>query len=375
MKIVFLVSSMHAGGAERVAATLANAWAQRGEDVTLVPTYTGRGTCFYPLSPQVELLWLADRVGGPRALAGVRKLAALRSLLRERRPDVIVSFLANVNVAALLSSRGLGIPIIVCERTNPAASSSAGPLLRLLRRFTYPWADLVTVQAQASLQPFARMVPGMRRLEQVPNPMPGELFDARLAVCVPDAAGRRRLAAMGRLVPAKQFDVLIRAFAGLAERHAGWDLVIWGEGPMRAQLQRQVEQAGLADRVSLPGRSTEPWRELAQSHAFALTSRVEGFPNVLLEAMALGLPCLAVDCPSGPREMTRDGEDGLLVPLDDAAALTAGLDRLLSDAALRARLAAAAALSVRRRYSLEVVLARWDQLIATARGARIEGVV
>ena len=125
MKIVFLVSSMHAGGAERVAATLASAWAQRGEEVTLVPTYTGRGTCLYPLAPQVELLWLADRYGGPRALAGVRKLAALRSLLRERRPDVIVSFLTNVNVVALLSSRGLGIPIIVCERTNPAASDSA----------------------------------------------------------------------------------------------------------------------------------------------------------------------------------------------------------------------------------------------------------
>ncbi|UHL64135.1 glycosyltransferase family 4 protein [Paralcaligenes sp. KSB-10] len=375
MRIVFLVSSMHAGGAERVAATLANAWSARGESVVLVPTYTGKGSCFYPISPEVELLWLADRIGAAAnpALAGLKKLRALRRLVREKKPDLIVSFLTNVNVMALLATRGLGVPVIVCERTNPAFSSNVGAVLRLLRKWTYPWASLVTVQAEASAEPFKHMVPGIRRLAVIPNPLPPELFDTRLAACVPDARGRYRLMAMGRLVPAKQFGALIQAFSTLAARHANWDLSIWGDGPLRGALTQQIEAAGMSSRIALPGRTETPWQELAQAHAFALTSRVEGFPNVLLEAMALGLPCLAVDCPSGPREMTRNGEDGMLVPLGDQAALTRGLDRLLGDSVLRRSLADRAAVSVRKRYSLSSVLMAWDDLMAQAETSHMKG--
>ena len=156
----------------------------------------------------------------------------------------VISFLTNVNVMALLATRGLGVPVIVCERTNPAFSSNVGIVLRLLRKWTYPWASLVTVQAEASAEPFKRMVPGIRRLAVIPNPLPPELFDTRLAACVPDARGRCRLMAMGRLVPAKQFGALIQAFSTLAARHANWDLSIWGDGPLRGALIQQIEANG-----------------------------------------------------------------------------------------------------------------------------------
>lgn len=374
MKIMLLVSSMHAGGAERVAATLANAWVLRGDSVTLVPTFSGKGSCFYPLVSGVNLVWLADSLGSPRSRgsSGPRKLRALRYLIRDQQPDVVVSFLANVNVMVLLSTIGLRVPVIVCERTNPGASTNVGRVLGCLRRLLYRRASMVTVQATGSVEPMRRLVPHIRALEVIANPLPPELPDHALAARVRDANGRYRLAAMGRFVPAKQFDQLVQAFTQLADQFPDWDLVIWGDGPQRDALASQVQGAGMSHRVFLPGRTDKPWDALASVHAFALVSAVEGFPNVLLEAMALGLPCLAVDCPSGPREMSRDGEDALLVPLADKNALVQSLQRLLQDDALRDTLARRAAFSVRQRYSLPSILAQWDDLMQKA-GVRSAG--
>ncbi|WP_144630685.1 glycosyltransferase family 4 protein [Bordetella genomosp. 13] len=368
MRIMLLVSSMHAGGAERVAATLVNAWAARGDTAILVPTYSSKGTCFYPLSDDVQLHWLADRAGtrdgGP--LAAVRRLAALRGMIREFAPDVVVSFLTNVNIAAILATRGQDVPVIVCERTNPVVAAAAGPGLSALRRMLYPRADMVTVQAQSTVEPFARLVPGIRRLSVIPNPLPSDLAAAPL-VPVDQAAGRKRLAGMGRMVPEKQFDQLIAAFAELAPTHPDWDLWLWGDGPQREALQAQVRAAGLQDRVFMPGRTETPWEELGLAHAFVMSSSVEGFPNVLLEAMALGMPCVTYDCPSGPREISRDGQDALLVPLGDRAGLRDAVRSLMNDPALRVELGTRAAQSVRGRYALPAVLAQWDRLFADVR--------
>ncbi|SHH04989.1 glycosyltransferase family 4 protein [Pollutimonas bauzanensis] len=369
MKILFFVSSMHAGGAERVAATLASAWAARGDQVILVPSYTKKGRLFYRLDRGVKLIWLADRMGwlGKTRLASVRKWFAMRRLVKETRPDVIISFLTNVNVMVLLATRGLGVPTIVCERTNPAVSTSAGKTLAWLRRHTYPWASLVTVQAQASAEPFRKMLPALQRLAVIPNPLPPELAGPFTARPVPDPDQRRRLVAMGRLVPIKRFESLIQAFAALAEGFPEWDLYIWGEGPLRAGLTQQIRDGGLEARAFLPGRSAEPWQELAKADVFVLTSEVEGFPNVLLEAMALGLACVTVDCPSGPREISNDGEDALLVPLGDQQALAGALGQLMADPVLRDVLGKHAAIAVRDRYELHEVLHQWDGLIASVR--------
>jgi glycosyltransferase involved in cell wall biosynthesis len=366
MKIMLLVSSMHVGGAERVAATLVNAWAARGDVVTLVPTYSFRGDCLYPIADEVQVVWLAEYAGTctKSLLTMGRRLIMLRRLVDKIQPDVVVSFLTHVNIAAILATWGKPIPVIVCERTHPAVAGTASKPWRMLRRWLYPYADMVTVQCAATAASFARMVPGIKRLMVIPNPVPATLVKIppiASGALGPDL-GRWRVMAMGRLVPEKQFEMLIDAFSALAERYPAWDLWIWGEGPERAALTDRIVLAGLLDRIQLPGRTLSPWDKLASGHAFVLSSAVEGFPNVLLEAMALGLPCVAFDCPSGPRELTRDGRDGLLVPNGDGAALTNALAHLMSDAILRADLGRRAAAAVRHRYALPTVLAQWDNL-------------
>jgi GalNAc-alpha-(1->4)-GalNAc-alpha-(1->3)-diNAcBac-PP-undecaprenol alpha-1,4-N-acetyl-D-galactosaminyltransferase len=310
MKILFLVSSLGSGGAERVATTLCNAWAARGDDVTLISTYSGGGIPFYDVSAQVELIPLADvaRSSGRGLRSYARRLLTLRRLIVQRRPEVVVSFLPNVNVAAILSTAFTAIPLIVCERNDPS-TRSALDVWEIACKLTYRFADMLTVQTEAVAAKAGKIYPGVRRLRVIPNPLPD-------GVTVQDAVftgPRRTLLSLGRLARQKQVNKLIAAFSELAPRFPEWDLHIYGDGPLRPALLSQIERSRMQNRVFLRGKTTEPWKVMADADAFAMTSKHEGFPNALLEAMGTGLACIATDCPSGPREITCNGSDATCI--------------------------------------------------------------
>lgn len=350
---------MGSGGAERVAALLCGLWQARGDQVNLMPTFSGRGECFYELHPGVELTYLADKVGGPGS--GLRnqwrRLAALRRHIRASRPDVVVSFLSIVNVAALLASAGLKMPVVICERIDPFAMPTSA-LVRLACRMSYPFARVLVVQTRAVAEKYRAAGARLRRIEVIGNPLQPHLL--AMASTRP-ARQRLRLLAAGRLAEQKQFDLLVEVFAQLAPEHPQWDLVILGEGPLRSDLQRQIASLGMAGRIRLPGVVGDIGNELAASDLFALSSRFEGFPNVLLEAMASGLACVAFDCPSGPRELSDEGRGARLVPPGDTGALRRELDALMGDAGLRESLGAAARSVVAGRFAPAAILALWDR--------------
>ena len=162
----------------------------------------------------------------------------------------------------------------------------------------------------------------------------------------------------------KGFDLLIEAFGRCATKHADWSLVILGEGPERASLQTFAVALGIADRVSLAGQVQEPATILNGADLFVLSSRSEGFPNALLEAMACQLPVVSTDC-GGPRNIIRDGVDGILVPPDDVTALADAMDRLMANPDERRRLGAGA-LEVIERFSMEKVMTMWDEAVTRA---------
>ena len=202
----------------------------------------------------------------------------------------------------------------------------------------------------------------------IPNPVGRPACENR-GVDIEASAEDRTLVAAGRLVPQKGFDLLIRAFAAIAREQSDWTLVIWGEGPMREDLETLRDQFGLIGRVRLPGITRSLASEFSAADLFVLSSRYEGFPNVLCEAMALGLPTVSFDCPSGPGDILRDGVDGVLVPPEDVSALAKALGRLMGDATERRRLGSRAS-EIAERFSLEKVMSLWEEAIHDASSRR-----
>lgn len=167
---------------------------------------------------------------------------------------------------------------------------------------------------------------------------------------------------MGRLAPQKQFDLLLRAFAASSQGDAEWSLVIIGEGPERPRLQALATDLGLSDRVEWLGLVQHPEEVLRRADIYVLSSRYEGFPNALVEAMASGLSVVSFDCPSGPGEIIRDGIDGILVPAQDLTALTVAIRRLMLDEPERLRLGSRA-VEVTARFAVDKVIDEWEALM------------
>jgi GalNAc-alpha-(1->4)-GalNAc-alpha-(1->3)-diNAcBac-PP-undecaprenol alpha-1,4-N-acetyl-D-galactosaminyltransferase len=368
MRIVLLTSSLDAGGAERVATTLCNAWVARGDEIILIPTFSGGGRPFYSLSKKIKLIYLADEVSTHKIKLNTRKnymirLKILRNIIVRHNPSLVISFLPNVNIAAIGATIFTRIPCIICERSDPTIHPIS-PFWSIACRLFYRFADAVTVQTQSVAQRIGEVYPRLKRVTVMPNPLPEELM--AMEPRDPDATpndGRQVLLSVGRLSAEKRPNRIIHAFAALAGKYPTWDLHLIGDGPMRQGLARQIEACGLAPgRVKLLGKNPDPWPAMKKADAFILASAYEGFPNALLEAVALGVPSISTDCRSGPREISDDGRALRLVPPDDDRALTLALDEFLGDPALRRQLSEAGAASVRARFELGMLLRQWDTL-------------
>ena len=361
MNLTLVISSLATGGAERVISIMANYWAERGEKVTLLTFDTG-GEPSYSLHAGVRHRPLKLEADSPNAVVGLfrnlRRLQVLRRAVRESRPDLVISFVDKTNVVTLLATLWMKIPVIVSERIDPS-SYQIGKIWNLLRQVSYGRADALVCQTPRALAYFRPVTDEKGHV--IPNPV-APLLPNKQEREQGDSEGRGRvIVGMGRLTAQKGFDLLLRAFKILSPLHPHWSLKILGDGPLLKELQAQVASFGLSGRIELPGRVSDPYFELSRADIFVLSSRFEGFPNALLEAMACGLPVVSFDCPSGPREIIRDGVDGLLVPPEDVNALAATLGRLMGDDAERKRLAKRAP-EVLNRFGLDEVMGKWDEL-------------
>lgn len=365
-RVLAVVATLRGGGAERVLAGIASAAAAAGREVTVVTIFPPAADD-YPLHPRCKRLSLdggrTSRNLVRAALSNLTRVRKLRGVLRAERPDVVLSFMDTTNVLAILAAIATGVRVVVSERVDPRMYQPGFPW-PLLRDVTYPRADAIVVQTEAVAAGWARPRYGTERVHVIPNPVTLPAASTAHAVGRADAAASGVLLAVGRLDRQKGFDHLLRAYAAAVDEGLTVPLAIVGEGDARPALEALVAELGLAGRVSLPGRITtiEDW--YSRAHAFVLSSRYEGFPNVLLEALAHGIPSVATDCQSGPADILAGGA-GLLVPVDDLGAMTRALVAVCTDQTLRGELRAKARAAAAR-YEAPVVLKQWDRVLGLA---------
>src|ERR1044071_1449514 len=383
MKITLVIASLSGGGAERVASVMANYWAERGREISLLTMCGSPLSSHFDLHPKVlrhDLgikpicrsmpdqrslsLLLGMLKGCSQAewnafIPDFSRILAIREAIVNLNPETIISFIDVTNIRTLLATQGLGLPVIISEHCDPY-HNNLGAGWEGLRQISYPQAKYLTVLTEEAAPYFSGFMDG--RVRVMPNPIPEA---ARLAHDEPETRHKtgRTLLAMGRLAYEKGFDLLLQAFALIAKRQPRWCLQIWGEGPVRSELEHCASALGLRERVQFGGFTKYPFKVMRQADLFVVPSRCEGFSNVLAEAMACGLAVVSFDCPSGPRHIVRDGIDGRLVPPPDVPAMAATLERLMEDEQERQRLAVNALKSVER-FGIERVMNLWEQLVA-----------
>lgn len=363
--IVIVVSAMNMGGAQRVVSILCNHWSKNDVEVTLIHTYTKQKINHYKLNKEVKQKYLKKLplFSKINFLNMFWKLIQLRNLIKKSKPDVIISFLTRVNVATSLATIGIKSPLYICERiSTPFATLSKN--FFWFYRILFKRVSKIIVQTNENKlylnknfqDCFVEVIPN---LIIYPIPITGRILDPDLVV----QKQKKIILAAGRLHKYKQFDILIDSFSLIKDKHKDWDLVILGDGEERRSLTNQIIKLKMDKRIYLPGivGNVSSWYDRAD--LFVLSSLVEGFPNVLLEAMSYGLPCVSFDCDTGPRELINDGINGILVnPNEKELGISKAISRVINDKKLRTNIAEKALLT-RNNNSIRNIIHKWNRAI------------
>jgi GalNAc-alpha-(1->4)-GalNAc-alpha-(1->3)-diNAcBac-PP-undecaprenol alpha-1,4-N-acetyl-D-galactosaminyltransferase len=364
MKLTLISSSLDVGGAERVMSIVANYWAEQDWDITILTFDDDTEPPFYLLDDRIDVRPLGidhrngDRFSPSSLKINLKSIQTLKKAILISQPDLVISFVNTTNIMTLLACWGLNIKTIVSEHVHPAFGQLS-TINSLLQKVTYLRADLITVQTHAALSFFRA---DRYKTFVVPNPVALPISEPIESQLYTDD---RHLLAIGKLIPQKGFDLAIAAFAQVADNHPEWTMTILGEGEMRSELEDLCAELGLEDRVFMPGIVKNVDAHLRKADIFILPSRFEGFPVTLCEAMACGVPVIASNCLSGPREIVHNDIDGMLVPPNNVEALAVALNRLMSDPGKRQYFSHHAP-KVLDRFGLEPVMGIWDRAISQA---------
>lgn len=359
MHLTLVIPSLEGGGAARVLVNMANNWAQKGHSVSLCSFEDGSAPPFYPVDARVRIKYVWRYKISANRLESIKNAVTrfnfLRKLLLEDKPDVIISFIHTANIRTLFSTMGSGVPVIVSERSSPAHDVQQ-PIWEWGRRLSYPLAATIVVQTLKAKEFFTGKLHDKTIV--IPNPV---LPPADTEGECPQLP-RPTIVAVGRLDEEKNYPLMIDAFSQASESHPDWSLCIAGDGPLKQQLQSQIDRQGLKDRILLLGRVRDIGTFLNQAEAYVISSTFEGFPNSLCEAMAAGLPCISTNCPTGPPSIIRHNVNGLLTANRSVDEMSHAMDSIMGNSALRERLSKEA-INILDELNEKLIMKVWEQAI------------
>lgn len=358
-KIVFHLNCLEQGGAERVVTNLANQFVDNGYDVVIATEWYGENE--FQTDRRVRRVHVGLRQGDEKKHRLIQfhlRVKYLRQFLKKEKPDILIPFARKALYRGLMAAYFMKLPVLISIRTDPAGHYEERsdkiqiPLL-------FPRADGCVFQTQGAKEFFAPRLQDNSRI--ILNPIHPKYIG------VPEPEERSKTVVQsGRLVDFKNQPMLIRAFVEVHKKHPDYDLKIYGGDSFdgtKEILERVIEENNAWDYVHLMGASDSLEKDLADAALFAFSSDWEGLPNALLEAMALGLPIVATDCPcGGPRTVMTDGVDGLLVPIKDQKAMEDGINRLIEDRELARRLGREAR-KIAERANGDAVYAQWRDYV------------
>lgn len=351
-KIAFYVGALRKGGAERVFVNLANYFRGEGYEVIMVTQY--RVEEEYDLPDGVGRI-LSDiekeKVTRSRVINFFRRLNKLHAIWKEQKPDLVLSCIGKNNFMAVVTTWGTRTKPVVSV-VGEAKEEYPTKLMRLLANILFSRAAGIILQTERSRSFFRKNV-GQRAVI-LPNSLNPDFIRPRY-----EGEREKRIVSVGRMDANKNHEMQLRAFATLQDRYPGYELVIYGDGELHSFIEELAQELGIAERVVLPGVVADVARRIERASLFLLTSYSEGVSNALIEALALGLPVIATDVPSGgTEELMKDGVNGLIISAGDQKALETAMERILSEPAYADRLGKEAA-KIQERLAPERVNALW----------------
>lgn len=350
-KVVWLNASLSQGGSERVMTILANSFAEAGIDTHMVLLREGKEDT-YSVSEQLKLHRFHYKTKN-KLLILLKRYRQFRCLIKMEKPEYIISFMWDINAFALISCLGLHRKVIVSERAHPSMGHQG-----IMRRFTQNWLYRLAYRIVFQTEDVAEFYPKaiQKKSIVIQNPIDPSLPEPY--------TGKRKheVVSAGRLTEQKNFSLLLNSFAAFSSIHPDWKMSIYGEGPLYKSLLKEAEQLHIEDKISFPGFVNDLPRRILTSGIYVNSSNFEGISNVMLEAMAVGLPCICTDCPVGGAALTiQNGLNGILVPVNDQNALTEAMCRIADEPSFTRNLQSEA-VRIRDRFSIQKISSKWMEL-------------
>jgi glycosyltransferase involved in cell wall biosynthesis len=357
LKLTFIIDSLISGGAERVMSIVANKFTECGYYTTIISK--AQEPPFYKLNSNVKLVYLRTKVNyrnkATILFSRLKLYADIYYYLKSTRPDVVVPFLTNTNGVTIIVCKLLGLNVIASEHNNYKLNLNTFPVW-FIKRVIYPRASLLTVLTERDKKDYYGKF--MNNVIVMPNPLSLE------PVTDIDLIKRDKIIlSVGELIRVDQkgFDLLLEVFAQISPVYPDWKLIIAGSGDP-GYINQIINKLGLEEKVSLVGEVNDIQALMRMSSIFTMTSRWEGLPMVLLEAMSQGMACISFDCYTGPRELITNRWDGILIEDQNMEDFVTGLKELIDDKDLRINLGKKA-IETSKQYLPGEIMHKWERII------------